>query len=371
MGAVVAVLLATAAAADERALPFTDGHWTLQGQAVVERADGRDVLSLQTGTALRSDVKLQDGSIDFDVQLTRRRSFVYVFFRVQDEREHEEFYLRPHKSGLPDATQYAPVYQGQSAWQLYHGPGGATAAFFEPGAWTHVRVVLQGRRAALFVGDMTHPVLLVPRLAREPQPGSIGLNAFLPAGTPGDGPIARYANVTVRPDVVPFDFASVPTPTPEPGPGVIRAWAVSPLLTPVESAVPAAPAFAGATRADVEPQGFLNLHRVVTLPAGARAGNAAARVHVRSAAAGVRTLDLGWSDVATVFLNGRPIFQGDHHYTYDMPRREGLLGFDQARVFLPLQAGDNELVVQVSDVFGGWAVMGRFADPSGLTIEAR
>ena len=37
--------------------------------------------------------------------------------------ENEEIYLRPHKTNLPDAIQYAPVFRGQSAWQLYHGPG--------------------------------------------------------------------------------------------------------------------------------------------------------------------------------------------------------------------------------------------------------
>ena len=84
-----------------------------------------------------------------------------------------------------------------------------------------------------------------------------------------------------------------------------------------------------------------------------------------------RALDLGFSDIATVFVNGRPVFTGDQRYSYDAPRRDGLLGFDQARVYLPLRAGDNEVLVVVSDSFGGWAVMARFADPEGLTVEAR
>jgi hypothetical protein len=85
----------------------------------------------------------------------------------------------------------------------------------------------------------------------------------------------------------------------------------------------------------------------------------------------VRTLDLGFSDIATVFLNGRPITRLDASYSYDTPRREGLIGFDQATVYLPLAAGDNELSIVVSDSFGGWGVMGRFPDRDGLKIEAR
>ena len=36
-----------------------------------------------------------------------------------------------------------------------------------------------------------------------------------------------------------------------------------------------------------------------------------------------------------------------------------------------IRAGDNEVAVVISDSFGGWGIMGRFADASGLTISAR
>ena len=48
-----------------------------------------------------------------------------------------------------------------------------------------------------------------------------------------------------------------------------------------------------------------------------------------------------------MFVNGRPLFYGDQSYRFDAPRREGLIGFDQARVYLPLDAGLNELAVLV------------------------
>src|SRR6185503_11019727 len=178
--------------------------------AAAERFEGRDTVRIDTGWAVRPDAALQDGTIDFDVRLTRRRSFVYVAFRMAGERELEEMYLRPHKSSLPDAVQYAPVYQGQSAWQLYHGPGGTAAVPFEPGAWTHVRVVLSGRRAALFVGDMAQPVLAVPRLGHEPRAGGIALRSFVPAGTAGTEHAARFASVVVRPEVADLSGVTFP-----------------------------------------------------------------------------------------------------------------------------------------------------------------
>jgi len=362
-------------AAAQQPLPLTDGGWELKGpSAKVERFDGRDVLSVENGIAYRRDVKLQDGTIDFDVQLTRRRSFVYVMFRMADDRELEEMYLRPHKSALPDAIQYAPVHQGASAWQLYHGPGATAAVAFEPGAWTHVRLVLRGEQAALFVGDLAKPALVVPRLARAPAAGYLALRGFAPPGS-GAGPVARFANVGITPGASPFDFAP-PDPVVVP-PGAVRAWSVSrafavPKDTTGPPALPADAVLGAFSRVEAEPSGLVVLHRSVKLPTPeTREVAAVARVRVRAAAAGIRRLDLGFSDVATVFLNGRPIFQADAHYSYDDPRQDGLIHYGQASVFLPLDAGWNELSVLVSDGFGGWGLMGRFPDAAGLELDPR
>jgi hypothetical protein len=360
------------ASASPEALPFSDGRWDLAGRATkVERIDGRDVVSFETGTATRRNVQLEDGVIEMDVQVTRRRSFVYVYFRVEGDGEREEVYLRPHKSSLPDSLQYAPVFQGHSAWQLYHGPGKTGAVAFEPGAWTHLRLAVKGRRAALFLGDAAQPVLVVDRLAREPRPGSIGVGAFLPAGTPGSGPIARFANVTVTPGE---PAVELPPPAPEPRPdgGVVPAWAVSAAFLPHEGrALPDLPSAGALRRVEAGPDGLLELHRHVKMPPGSRDAEAVAGLGIRAASEGLRAFDLGFSDKATVFLNGKPLWSGDATYSHDAPRRDGLIGFDQARLYLPLRKGDNELRVLVSDSFGGWGLMGRFPDPAGLEVDAR
>jgi hypothetical protein len=376
----VAFLAAAFTNAQERPLPFDSG-WTLDKQgAAISTVDGRQVLEVETGFAHRRDVKMMDGTIDFDVQLTRRRSFVYVNFRIVAEGEHEEFYLRPHKSQLPDAVQYAPAWQGQSAWQLHHGPGGTAAIGFDAGEWTHVRVVLQGRRAALFIKDMTVPALLVPRLAREPQAGHIALGGFLPANVPGEGPIARFANVIVRPEVA-FDFSAnpgtmseAPRPATQTSATIIRAWSVSRAFVSKDTMIPSLPGsdITGPfTRLETEPDGLLELHRHVKLPQPeSRITAAVARVSVHAAKAGTYALDLGFSDTATVFVNGMPLFRGDDSYSFDRPRRDGLIGYDQARIYLPLRSGENDVAVVVADSFGGWGIMGRLTG-AGLTVSAR
>lgn len=378
--AMLALFLQSAAA--PLTLPFADGKWDLRGGATaVTRHDGRDVLQVETGFGFRHDISFQDGTIDFDVQLTDRRSFVYVYFRAESDDEREEFYLRPHKSHLPDALQYAPVWQGRSAWQLYHGAGGTAAAPLTPGVWTHVRVAVKGRSAALFVGDMAKPALLVPRMAREPRAGYIALGGFLPANVDVEGPIARFSNVVIHPGHVAFDFAAAlassdaakPAPV---DPGVIREWAVSRAFAPAAEA-PGTPALPPPATLETfqtltaEPGGLVPLERHVRLIDGQNVSAAVARVSVRAAEAGVRAFDLGFSDVATVFLNGTPVFTGDGRYSFDRPRREGLIGFDNARLYLPLRAGDNELAIVITDTFGGWGLMGRFVEAKGLAVTAR
>jgi hypothetical protein len=204
------LVAATPSLARTQAYPADAEGWTRVGQeARLVRVDGRPAFSIRSGRVIRRDVRLLDGTIDVDVRLTRKRSFVYVQFRMESDADHEEFYLRPHKSDLPDAVQYAPVFHGQSAWQLFHGPGGTAPVLFEPGQWTRVRIVLSGRRAALFVRDTVRPELVVARLAREPKPGYVGLRSFLPPGVEAPEDPAVFTNLVVRPGVVLYDFPTV------------------------------------------------------------------------------------------------------------------------------------------------------------------
>jgi hypothetical protein len=357
----------------QQPLSLSDSTTILTGDSTrIEAVDAREAVRMYTGSATRRDVRLLDGTIDVDVMTTRRRSFVYVRFRMEDEENHEEVYLRPHKSAMPDAMQYAPVFRGQSAWQLYHGERGTAAPAIEPGVWTRLRIVLAGRRAAFFLGDTVTPALVV-RLAREPQPGYLSLAAFVQAGTPGSGPIAWFSNLQVRTGEPPFRFP-VDSEPPLPS-GVVRHWSVGQAFLPsVLEPASLDPAWTTRMqRVSIEPNGMVALNRWIAMPAGldsSRTGDVAvmARLRVSAVRAGIVPLQLGFSDAATVFLNDQPLFHGDDSYTF-VRRRDGLIGLDQATVYLPMRAGLNDLSIVVRDRFGGWGLMGRFPDATGLTIS--
>ncbi|MGH9369474.1 MAG: hypothetical protein ACRD3M_17605 [Thermoanaerobaculia bacterium] len=355
-------------------LPFDDGGWELSGDSRVETYLGRPALRMRTGGALRRGFTFEDGTIDFDLALTTHRTFSFVRLRRSAEGESEEFYFRGHKSELPDAVQYTPVWRGVGNWQLFHGPGYTAAAAFPREQWFAVRIVLKGDRAAVFVGDLRAPRLVVPRLRRDPAAGGIELAGFLPPGSaPGGVFTTNVSNLVARPGEVPFDFPKAPPETALPG--VVREWQISPPFAPEKGAIASLPvtavSAAGWKTVPAEPSGLVVVDRWVARPETEPRPAMLARIVVEAETKGVRRFRLGYSDEVTVFLDGRPLFSGDAHYSFDSPRQEGLIGLSQATIYLPLRRGRNELVLAVADVFGGWGLMGQFEDPAGLTVAAR
>ena len=90
-----------------------------------------------------------------------------------------------------------------------------------------------------------------------------------------------------------------------------------------------------------------------------------ARVVVHADRARHVPLELGFSDRAVVHLNGMPLYRGDDSYRSRDYRFLGSIGWFDT-VYLPLQAGQNELVLAISESFGGWGVQARFPDAAGL-----
>ena len=84
-----------------------------------------------------------------------------------------------------------------------------------------------------------------------------------------------------------------------------------------------------------------------------------ARTTLKADQATTQRVEVGYSDEISVFLNGRLLFIADDSYHFNQPRLQGLIGLHQAALYLPLQQGDNELVLAVTDRFGGWGLMAR------------
>ena len=340
-------------------VPFDSSRWDWNG--VGHEADehlGRPCVRLDPGDAdgpivtLR-DVEIEDGVLEVELAVGAGRSFPGVVWRARDAGNCESFFVRPHQVGNPDAIQYTPVSNGISSWQLYHGEGFWSPISFPTGDWFRIRVAFAGTRAEI---DVAGGRALLCELKRPVEPGRIGILAGA-----ADLRVSELTYDASRPSV------AVPTPAVE-SPGVITSWLVSDPFPETELAESTVVEGRTWTPLGADPSGLLDLARLHPIRDGRDTVYARAIVH--SEHAQVRRLDLGFSDRALLYVNGTAFYRGDDSYRSRDYRFLGSIGWWDS-VFVPLLAGTNELVVAVSETFGGWGVQARFADPSGLSFSGR
>jgi hypothetical protein len=374
LGLVVVFMLAIPpGVAAQQAIEFSGASWIVAGE-VVKSEDylGQEALRFRSGVAYLSDVELENGTIELDVATTGHRSFVGVVFRESEStHEYGNFYLRPHQTGRFDALQYTPVFNGISAWQLY--PEHNAPLVIPRERWLHLELVISGSRLEAFVDGADEPSLVVEDLALDSRRGRFGLRVNFPAeGMPEDFYPAAFANVSVVPDPDPSSYVDeVPPPAES---GLIGSWAISPAFVAAEWPVEELPRgweeSKGWTTAVSDSQGRVNLARHSGIPEGSRRGTIFARLVIESQVAQVKRLNLGFSDRASVFLNGSVLFTGDNTYRSRSQRYLGVMTVDNDALFLSLRRGQNELVIAVSEAFGGWGLVARLENLLGVKVTA-
>jgi sugar lactone lactonase YvrE len=348
-------------AADEGPIqvPVDSERWSIAAGRVVEHL-GRQALA---GSASLGDVALTDGTIEVDVAVTGATSYPGIDFRMQPDGAGESVYLRPHRiSRYGDSIQYAPKAGRASSWQLYSGEG-YTAGFDIPaGEWFTLKLEVLGGRARAFIGDSDQPALVVEHLQSDHTAGGIALSG------PPDGS-AFFSNFRYSAEP-PTGFG--PPAWRDSPPGIIAEWQVSEVVSDEiaeADVLPGSDVLNGLSwqRVESDPSGLVDISRRVPRT-GARPDTVLARTTVLSDRQVVRPLDIGYSDHVTVYLNGRPVFRGRSAYRERDPSFLGIVGpYDT--VFLPLDEGDNQLVLKVTEAFGGWGLLARWGDASHLDPE--
>jgi hypothetical protein len=346
-------------------VPFDSGRWQWEAAAHrVEEHLGRKSLYLENGVAWIADARFTNGSIEFDMAFPARRGFMGGVWRVQDSSNYEEFYVRPHQSGNPDATQYTPVFHGMSGWQLYHGERFSVPVTHRFEEWVHVKILFSGAQAEIYLGDMEKPALFVEELKHSVGPGSVGVSV-------GGVSSAHFSNFSYTVTDSPPIQGRPGKPDPVPA-GVITSWWVSDVFP--ESALQGKAVLAREdlaartwTRLATEGSGLANLARVQG--ATLRKNTVLAKKVILSDQAQIKRLDFGFSDKIAVYLNGRLLFRGDDTYRSRDYRFLGSIGYFDA-LYLPLAKGENELLMAVSEdaVQGGWGVQAKLEDLGGLQL---
>ena len=87
-----------------------------------------------------------------------------------------------------------------------------------------------------------------------------------------------------------------------------------------------------------------------------------ARTSITSDRNQVKKLYIGYSDDVSVFLNGQILYRGRSAQGFRDPGFLGIVNPENDAVYLPLKKGNNELVLAVSELGGGWAFICRLVD---------
>jgi hypothetical protein len=362
-------LAARAQSAGPMHLSPDSAHWVFEGRAEVTEFLGRRCLMLDGGAATAKDLELRDGVIDMEVATSARRGFFGIQFRT-DSVSGEYVYLRQHKSGLPDAMQYTPVLNTGLNWQLYSGPGFTGAVEIPRDRWFHLRLVIAGAQARLYVQDTTRPALEMPDLKSGLQRGQAALVSLTGA--------TCFAGVEIRPTP---DAAWHRQPPPMP-PGTLVRWSLSPVYDALQRD-PERPLGAAERKAmhwdavEAEPPGIVAIYRYHMAPhprvsfqtdwstrLDPQPGTQLiyARTTITADRDEVRKLALGYSDEVSVFLNGRILYRGRSAQSFRDPGFLGIVSADDDAVYLPLRKGPNELVLALSELGGGWGFVARLED---------
>jgi hypothetical protein len=353
------------AVAQSVSVPVDSARWEIQGKtAKVTEYQGRKCLWLQGGSASLKDFEMQDATLDVDIAGPGTRGFYGISFRTDTNGNSEYVYMRPHKTGLDDAQQYTPILKGGAAWQIYNGPGFTAAVDIPKDVWFHVRLMVAGAQAKLYVGDMKTPSLVMNDLKTGIRKGGVTLT----------GP-AYFSNFEIR-ETEPAVWERHETAMPA---GTIVKWSLSPSFDalarnleaplskteqgamPWEDVMAETPGFVVINRYRDDPQVNPTFANDFSKRFEPQKGMKVvyARTSIVAEKDEVKKLAIGYSDEVSVFLNGKILYRGRSAQRFRDPGFLGIVNAENDTVYLELKKGSNELVLAVSELTGGWGFICR------------
>ncbi len=355
-----------AALASEGKFSFNSGNWaTDEAKTKVERHLGQESLHLQRGHLLYNEAEMQDGILEVDIAPDPARGMAGLIFRHDGKNNYEEIYIRQGKSGQPDAVQYTPVFNGSSSWQLYAEH--QARQVFKPGEWIHLKVVVQGAMAKVYLDHSDTPAMVIPNLRHGSKGGKFGL------WTLSGAYFSNFKYTALDPASTPAQAIAPDVP-----PNAILKWKVSQTFL-VKDARPEVWPSLNELKWETLPtdaQGLLNIAQYRSKQEAEHfEANTEDMVWVKlelnSDKAQAKQLYFEYSNKAHMYVNGQPLYFGDNSFRAknNLFRGEIDKSLRTNAVFLPLKKGSNTILIAVTSKANGWGVMARFEDTQGISIK--
>ncbi len=346
------------------AVPLKAESWEFQ-PGKVEFLDYKSKPAMKiasgSGPVVLKALDFTNGTIEFDLEPIDPY-FTTVYFRFQSAGENECFYFRTALAGNPtagDAVQYAPQIGGINLWDML--PHYQANATFQKEGWNHVKLVVSGAQMRAYVNGGDRPTLAVPRLEANVTHGRIAFEGG-----------AAIANLVVRPDAVEGLSPVAGVDPTDNDPRYLRHWQLSqPAVIPkgIDFAYDLIPKPETVwAPIEAERRGLVNITRTYGKADGRRI--VWLKTKVTAASAQTRKVALGFSDEVWVLINGKLLFVDKNWYPHPIRKEpEGRCSIENTTFALPLDAGDNELLVGVANDFYGWGIIARIDSLAGITIE--
>jgi len=336
-------------------IELNNDNFTLEGEkSEFIHYKGKTSLLLNDASATLNGISFINGVIEYDVAFTEQRNFVGIKFRQQDSENAEEFYIRPHQSGNPDANQYTPVFNGLAAWQLYHhGFAGKVSYNFD--GWNHIKIVVADKQGEVYINDMHKPAFTIKEFLRPSTTGSISFSSAMAD--------AYIANISIVKNEQPKLLSTI-TADNVMLQNYLLHWQISnsfklTALDKITNLEFANDLMSNWTPISADYLGIINMAKVQGLQENK--STAFAKTIINSDKKQIKALRFGYSDMVKVYFNKQLIYQGNNGFRSRDYRYLGTIGlFDT--LYLPLNEGKNELVFAVSERFGGWGVLAKLED---------
>lgn len=356
-------LLVTTTSISQNIIALDTTNWDVRAKSyVIEAYKGKEAIYVQGGGMILKNSKFLNGTIEFDIYLKEEQAFPGVEFRVVGANG-EQFFLRPHLSGKPDANQAAPKVNGITPFQLNFGPKYSFPYNYKYDDWTHVKVVVNNNKAQVYL-DYAETPHLSWYLAHKPVEGAIVIRGGRFTGM-------HLADIKINKEAIALvDFNPIER---EPIAGLIPQWEISDMF---EEKLLNEPSSLKELISNRNWQGKLaieegtaaNISRKQLLYNGEPGNTVFAKIEITSNMDQLKFFEFGYSDRVVVILNGHPIYRGTNKWRSRDYRYLGTIGLFDG-VYLDLKNGKNELLMAVSEDFGGWLITGRFKNENGITMD--
>ena len=311
-----------------------------------------------------------NGTIEFDVMPIENDYIndLAINFHQKDIYNFESVYLRTQVNETEqrdDALQYTPYIHGDNLWDLMTPFRGD--AIVHNQEWNHFKLVISGMQMLIYINHSIKPTMQVPRLEGKYKTGAISF----------DGE-ALFANLVIKPDVTeglsPVEGIDITDNDPR----YIRNWQVSypqyiahgRMLTqddlPKDSTqwLPIT----------AERRGIINLSRrfegeeFTSYPKRNR--YVWIKTTIKSDMKRNLKIDFGFNKEVYVFINGRSLYDGRNGAgnRYQM-NPGGRVDVSNYVLEVPLQQGDNQLLIGIDSPLEGWGMVARLQNLDGITIQ--